>query len=94
MQLENSLKNRRRILGIERVERLSNLASAEWLPGSQRARVTKKSGQDWQNFGYIEKEQLYLLPEEALVLMEMVLEFYLSISFHCKFSINFMILLL
>ena len=72
MQLENGLKNRKRLLDIQRVERRSQLALAEWLPGIQRARITKRSGQKWDSFGYEEKCQLYLLPEEALVLLEMV----------------------
>lgn len=75
MQLENGLKNRKRLLAVEKVDRASQLASAEWLPGSQKARVTKKSGQKWDSFGYEEKMQLYLLPEEALILLEMVSSF-------------------
>ncbi|KAL7289108.1 hypothetical protein TKK_0017056 [Trichogramma kaykai] len=71
MQLENNLKNSKKIIEVERVERLSQLASAEWLPGSQKARVIKKSGQRWENFGYEEKNHLFLLPEEALILLEM-----------------------
>lgn len=71
-QLEKGLTNRKRLIEIERVERSSQLASAEWLPGSQRARVTKKSGQKWDSFGFEEKSQLYLIPEEALILLEMV----------------------
>ncbi|XP_014203735.1 uncharacterized protein LOC106636022 [Copidosoma floridanum] len=71
MQLDNGLRNRKRVVEIEKVERHSQLALAEWLPGIQKARVTKKSGQKWENFGYEEKAQLYLLPEEALLLLEM-----------------------
>ncbi|KAJ8682760.1 hypothetical protein QAD02_018552 [Eretmocerus hayati] len=71
MQLENALKNRKKLLEIERVDRLSQLALAEWLPGIQKARVTKKSGQKWDCFGTDEKGHLYLLPEEALLLLEM-----------------------
>jgi hypothetical protein len=77
MQLENGLKNRKRLLGIERVDRSSQLALAEWLATSQQAKVTKKSGQKWENFGYEDKSQLYLLPEEALILLEMVGLFYI-----------------
>lgn len=73
LQLENGLKNRKRLIEIERVERMSQLALAEWLPGSQRAKVTKQSGQKWDSFGFVEKSQLYLLPEEAMILLEMVM---------------------
>lgn len=70
VQIEKGLKNRRDLLKIERVERISELASAEWLPSQKRAIVTKRSGQDWSNFGLEKNGSLYLLPEEALFLIE------------------------
>ncbi|XP_036143662.1 uncharacterized protein LOC105829270 isoform X2 [Monomorium pharaonis] len=70
VQIEKGLKNRRDLLNIERVERVSELACAEWLPSQKRALVTKRSGQDWSNFGVEKNGSLYLLPEEALFLME------------------------
>lgn len=72
MQLDNGLKSRKKVIEIERVERHSQLALAEWLSTTQKARVVKKSGQKWNNFGHMEKSELYLLPEEALILLEMV----------------------
>lgn len=73
-QIEKGLKSRETLLAIERVERRSQLASAEWLPQESRARVTKRSGQDWTSFGLEENLELYLMPEEALLLLELVLE--------------------
>ncbi|KAL0103039.1 hypothetical protein PUN28_018382 [Cardiocondyla obscurior] len=70
IQIEKGLKNRRDLLNIERVERISELASAEWLPAQKKALVTKRSGQDWSNFGLEKNGSLYLLPEEALFLLE------------------------
>ncbi|XP_046741148.1 uncharacterized protein LOC124408330 [Diprion similis] len=70
-QIEKGLKDRKDLLGIERVERSSQLATAEWLPLESRARVTKKSGQEWTNFGLEENLELYLIPEEALLLLEL-----------------------
>lgn len=81
MQLENGLKNRKRLIELERVDRNSQLAIAEWLPGIQKAKVTKKSGQKWENFGHEERGQMHLLPEEALILLEMVSYFILFIYF-------------
>lgn len=76
IQIEKGLKNRRDLLNIERVERNSELASAEWLPSQKRALVTKRSGQDWSNFGLEKNGILYLLPEEALFLIETVRSLY------------------
>lgn len=72
VQIEKGLKNRRDLLNIERVERISELAIAEWLPSQKIALVTKRSGQDWSNFGLEKNGFLYLQPEEALFLMETV----------------------
>lgn len=59
-------------MNIERVERISQLAVAEWLPERRKAQVIKKSGQDWGNFGIEINKTLLLFPEEALLLLEMV----------------------
>lgn len=72
VQIEKGLKTRRDLLNIERVERISDLASAEWMPTQKKALVTKKSGQDWSNFGTDKNGSLYLIPEEALFLLETV----------------------
>lgn len=71
-QIDKSLKNRRDLLNIERVDRISELARAEWIPLEKKALVTKKSGQDWNKFGLERNGFLYLLPEEALFLLETV----------------------
>ncbi|KAL6422183.1 hypothetical protein ACFW04_010899 [Cataglyphis niger] len=70
VQIEKGLKNRRDLLNIERVERISELASAEWIPSQKKALVTKRSGQEWNNFGLEKDGSLYLLPEETLFLVE------------------------
>ncbi|XP_070164990.1 uncharacterized protein Tsen54 [Polyergus mexicanus] len=70
VQIEKGLKNRRDLLNIERVERISELASAEWIPSQKKALVTKRSGQEWNNFGLEKDGSLYLLPEETLFLIE------------------------
>lgn len=72
VQIEKGLKNRRDLLNIERVERTSELATAEWLPSQKIALVTKRSGQDWGNFGLEKNGFLYLQREEALFLIETV----------------------
>ncbi|KAI4487003.1 hypothetical protein M0802_012103 [Mischocyttarus mexicanus] len=71
VQIEKNLKNCKDLLNIERVERISQLAVAEWLPQTRKARVIKKSGQDWGNFGIEVNKTLLLLPEESLLLLEM-----------------------
>jgi len=68
------------LLNIERVERVMELASAEWLSSQKRALVTKRSGQDWSNFGLEKNGFLYLLPEEALFLIETV--YFLQSAYH------------
>ncbi|XP_076642399.1 tRNA splicing endonuclease subunit 54 [Halictus rubicundus] len=70
MQIEKGLKSRKNLIAVERVDRISQLASAEWLPLQKRARVKKYSGQDWGNYGLEKNCALYLLPEEALFLLE------------------------
>ncbi|KAG7207857.1 hypothetical protein KM043_009456 [Ampulex compressa] len=70
MQIEKGIKHRKQLLEIERVERNSQLAIADWLPAQKKACVTKRSGQDWSNFGIDKSGTLYLIPEEALFLLE------------------------
>lgn len=72
VQIEKGLKTRRDLLNIERVNRASELAIAEWIPSQKKAVVTKRSGQDWNNFGLEKNGSLYLIPEEALFLLEAV----------------------
>ncbi|XP_054001727.1 uncharacterized protein LOC128888698 [Hylaeus anthracinus] len=70
MQIEKGINARKNLIAVERVDRISQLASAEWLPLEKRARVKKHSGQDWGNFGLDKSGALYLIPEEALFLLE------------------------
>lgn len=59
-------------MAIERVERKSQIALGEWLPNERKVQVIKRSGQVWANFGFEVNSVLYLNPEEALSLLEMV----------------------
>ncbi|KOC60949.1 tRNA-splicing endonuclease subunit Sen54 [Habropoda laboriosa] len=70
MQIEKGIMTRKNLIAIERVDRISQLASAEWLPAQKRAKVKKYSGQDWSSFGLEKDGALYLIPEEALFLLE------------------------
>ncbi|XP_017886896.1 uncharacterized protein LOC108629051 [Ceratina calcarata] len=70
VQIEKGIETRKNLIAIERVDRISQLASAEWLPDQRRARVKKLSGQDWGSFGLEKNGALYLIPEEALFLLE------------------------
>ncbi|XP_076163096.1 tRNA splicing endonuclease subunit 54 [Ptiloglossa arizonensis] len=70
MQIEKGIKARKNLIAVERVDRISQLASAEWLPLEKKARVKKYSGQDWSNFGLEKSGAFYLMPEEALFLLE------------------------
>ncbi|XP_015108418.1 uncharacterized protein LOC107035498 [Diachasma alloeum] len=70
-QISTNLENMRDLLKIERVNRLSQLAVAEWLPNEKRALVTKRSGVEWTNYGIELNRNLYLIPEEALLLLEL-----------------------
>lgn len=72
MQIEKGIMTRKNLIAIERVDRISQLASAEWLPAQKRAKVKKYSGQDWSSFGLEKSGTLYLIPEEALFLLETV----------------------
>lgn len=75
MQIEKGIITRKNLIAIERVDRISQLASAEWLPAQKRAKVKKYSGQDWSSFGLEKSGTLYLIPEEALFLLETVCYF-------------------
>lgn len=75
-QIENGLKTRKKLLELERVDRMSQLSLAEWLSHCQKAKVVRLSGKVWDTFGYYEQSQMYLLPEEALFLLEMVRKIY------------------
>lgn len=81
VQIEKVLLNRRDLLSIEKVERASELASAEWIAAEKKAVVTKRSGLNWSSFGLEKNSVLYLLPEEALFLLETVCIFKIFIYF-------------
>lgn len=70
--IQNGINIRKDLLNLEKVDRVSNLATAEWLPHKKKAKVIKKSGQEWTNFGQEVDSVLYLIPEEAMFLLEMV----------------------
>ncbi|XP_076619099.1 tRNA splicing endonuclease subunit 54 isoform X2 [Colletes latitarsis] len=70
MQIEKGIRSRKNLIAVERVDRISQLASAEWLPLEKKAKVKKFSGQDWSSFGLEKNGAFYLIPEEALFLLE------------------------
>ncbi|KAK0167775.1 hypothetical protein PV327_001639 [Microctonus hyperodae] len=70
-QIDTCLDTRKDLIKVERVNRLSALAVAEWLPHQNKAKVTKRSGVDWNNYGNDIRGTLYLIPEEALLLLEL-----------------------
>lgn len=74
-QVEKGLQLRKNLLNMKRIERKSQLAVAEWLPHEKKVRVLKKSGQEWTNFGLEVNCVLHLIPEESLLLLEMVTYF-------------------
>ncbi|KAK0081174.1 hypothetical protein PV325_012637 [Microctonus aethiopoides] len=70
-QIDTCLDTRKDLIKVERVNRLSTLAIAEWLPHENKAKVTKRSGVEWNNYGNEIRGILYLIPEEALLLLEL-----------------------
>ncbi|XP_034937475.1 uncharacterized protein Tsen54 isoform X2 [Chelonus insularis] len=69
-QIDTNLQTTKDLLKLERVNRISAMASAQWIPEEKRAKVTKKSGIDWNNYGHTLNSITYLIPEEALLLLE------------------------
>lgn len=58
------------LISEERVERLGNLVKASWIPSDQIVELQAPAGKFWQTMGFSAEGKQYLLPEEALYLME------------------------
>ncbi|XP_061703037.1 tRNA-splicing endonuclease subunit Sen54 isoform X2 [Syngnathoides biaculeatus] len=70
MRLEQNLNEHWSLLSEERVERLGNLVKAVWIPSEQIVELQSPAGKFWQTMGFSTSGKQYLLPEEALYLME------------------------
>uniref|UniRef100_A0A665TP89 tRNA-splicing endonuclease subunit Sen54 N-terminal domain-containing protein n=1 Tax=Echeneis naucrates TaxID=173247 RepID=A0A665TP89_ECHNA len=69
-RLEQSLNEHWSLISEERVERLGNLVRAKWIPGDQIVELQSPAGKFWQTMGFSSDGKQFLLPEEALYLME------------------------
>ncbi|KAJ8389162.1 hypothetical protein AAFF_G00123680 [Aldrovandia affinis] len=69
-RLEHSLEEHWNLLSEERVERLGNLVKAVWIPVEGVVKLQSPAGKFWQTMGFSEHGKQFLLPEEALYLME------------------------
>ncbi|XP_037112369.1 tRNA-splicing endonuclease subunit Sen54 [Syngnathus acus] len=69
-RLEQSLSEHWSLVSEERVERLGNLVKAVWIPSEQIVELLSPAGKFWQTMGFSASGKQYLLPEEALYLME------------------------
>ncbi|XP_047427068.1 tRNA-splicing endonuclease subunit Sen54 [Mugil cephalus] len=69
-RLEQSLNEHWSLVSEERVERLGNLVKATWVPGDRVVELQSPAGKFWHTMGYSANGKQYLLPEEALYLME------------------------
>ncbi|XP_014241098.1 putative uncharacterized protein DDB_G0282133 [Cimex lectularius] len=69
-QIQACLEDKLSLLRSERIDKVANLATAEWLPEHQKAKVTKKVGKHWDVFGHYKENADWLYPEEALFLIE------------------------
>ncbi|XP_019745327.1 tRNA-splicing endonuclease subunit Sen54 isoform X1 [Hippocampus comes] len=70
LRLEQSLSEHWSLVSEERVERLGNLVKAVWIPDDQIVELRSPAGKFWQTMGFSANGKQYLLPEEALYLME------------------------
>uniref|UniRef100_A0A673AEF8 tRNA-splicing endonuclease subunit Sen54 N-terminal domain-containing protein n=1 Tax=Sphaeramia orbicularis TaxID=375764 RepID=A0A673AEF8_9TELE len=68
--LEESLNEHWSLVSEERVERLGSLVKASWIPDNQVVELQTPAGKFWQTMGFSTEGKQYLLPEEALYLME------------------------
>ncbi|XP_013865712.1 tRNA-splicing endonuclease subunit Sen54 [Austrofundulus limnaeus] len=77
-RLQQSLDEHWSLISEERVERLGSLVKATWIPSEQIVELQTPAGKFWQTMGFSANGKQYLLPEEALYLMECgnVLVFY------------------
>ncbi|XP_078125311.1 tRNA-splicing endonuclease subunit Sen54 [Sander vitreus] len=69
-RLEQSLNEHWSLISEERVEKLGNLVKATWIPSEQIVELQSPAGKFWQTMGFSAKGKQFLLPEEALYLME------------------------
>eukprot|EP00064_Thunnus_orientalis_P017937 superscaffoldBa00003959_g18023 len=69
-RLEQSLHEHWSLISEERVERLGSLVKATWVPSDQIVELQSPAGKFWQTMGFSDNGKQYLLPEEALYLME------------------------
>ncbi|KAG9343727.1 hypothetical protein JZ751_013105 [Albula glossodonta] len=69
-RLERSLEEQWTLVSEERVERLGNLVKAVWIPKEDVVELQSPAGKFWQTMGFSENGKQFLLPEEALYLME------------------------
>ncbi|XP_018540164.1 LOW QUALITY PROTEIN: tRNA-splicing endonuclease subunit Sen54 [Lates calcarifer] len=69
-RLEQSLDEHWSLISEERVERLGNLVKATWIPSDQIVELQSPAGKFWQTMGFSADGKQYLLPEEALYLMQ------------------------
>uniref|UniRef100_A0A3B4B5D9 tRNA-splicing endonuclease subunit Sen54 N-terminal domain-containing protein n=1 Tax=Periophthalmus magnuspinnatus TaxID=409849 RepID=A0A3B4B5D9_9GOBI len=69
-KLEQALNEHWSLISEERVERLGSLVKGVWIPEEQIIELQTPAGKFWQTMGFSAKGKQYLLPEEALFLME------------------------
>ncbi|XP_070704006.1 tRNA-splicing endonuclease subunit Sen54 [Pempheris klunzingeri] len=69
-RLEQSLNEHWTLIAEERVEKLGNLVKATWIPSKHIVELQSPAGKFWQTMGFSADGKQYLLPEEALYLME------------------------
>lgn len=85
-QINTTLSSQKKVISIEKVGRVSQLALAEWLQDKKLAKVIRKhSTIHWQNYGTASGDTLYLIPEEALLLLELVMIIFLF-SFYMLYN--------
>ncbi|XP_020781637.1 tRNA-splicing endonuclease subunit Sen54 [Boleophthalmus pectinirostris] len=69
-KLEQALEEHWSLISEERVERLGSLVKGVWIPEEQIIELQTPAGRFWQTMGFSANGKQYLLPEEALFLME------------------------
>ncbi|XP_041939016.1 tRNA-splicing endonuclease subunit Sen54 isoform X1 [Alosa sapidissima] len=69
-RLDQSLQEHWTLVAEERVERSGSLVKAGWIPDDGIVELQTPAGKFWQTMGYAAHGKQYLLPEEALYLME------------------------
>lgn len=69
-RLEHALDEHWSLVSEERVERLGSLVKGVWIPEERVIELQTPAGKFWQTMGFSANGKQYLLPEEALFLME------------------------